>query len=367
MADLPPHIPDYATINSTITEKFLSSLPPLPPSPPRPRPTEPRRRAPSPPAPPIYVTGYSCIASDPEYEYARHITGDTQPYWFEESYGPADFNDGVRRRARKYMTLLENEVAIIDLGDIGNEMDRVTARDQRERARERALLGPEPVWELEEDKVSINAAIHGSTGLLQDTKRLVREKEKLKEGKKMREEEKEKLKAGGIEEMQKNKDESRASRIPIRDHALSLLDFTKKAKTKGKSKAEISESQSEVTESQSEVVQIQHGVIEPQPEAAKESEKEYHPLTVEKLPKLPSPPTDDPAPIPTLRTLEELLELPATPRHDPAATPSPTTTPTTTDTDSQSGSTPLTSRPRLSSAAQVQAEVQSLPNPNNTV
>lgn len=261
------------------------------------------------------------------------------------------------------MTLLENEVAIIDLGDTGNEMDRVAARDQRERARERALLGTEPVWEPEEDKVSINAAIRGSTDLLQDMKRLIREKDKLKERKKMREDEKQKLKARERKEMQK-KDESRASRLPIRDHAFSLLDFTKKTKTKGMSKAEISESQSEVTELLPEVVQTQRDVIEPQP---KESEKECPPPTVEKLPQLPSPPTHDPASIPTLRTLEELLELPATPAHDPAATPSPTTTPTTTDTDAQSGSTPLTSRPRSSLAAQVQAEVQTLPNLNNTV
>lgn len=53
----------------------------------------------------------------------------------------------------------EDEVAIIDLDDDGKEMDRVAARDQRERARERALLREEGEWRLEGYVVSILSAI----------------------------------------------------------------------------------------------------------------------------------------------------------------------------------------------------------------
>ena len=53
----------------------------------------------------------------------------------------------------------EDEVAIIDLDDDGKEMDRVAARDQRERARERALLREEGEWRLGGYVVSILPAI----------------------------------------------------------------------------------------------------------------------------------------------------------------------------------------------------------------
>jgi len=53
----------------------------------------------------------------------------------------------------------EDEVAVIDLDDDGKEMDRVAARDQRERARERALMRGEGEWRLGGYVVSIHPAI----------------------------------------------------------------------------------------------------------------------------------------------------------------------------------------------------------------
>ena len=53
----------------------------------------------------------------------------------------------------------EDEVAVIDLDDDGKEMDRVAARDQRERARERALMREEGEWRLGGYVVSIYPAI----------------------------------------------------------------------------------------------------------------------------------------------------------------------------------------------------------------
>ena len=53
----------------------------------------------------------------------------------------------------------EDEVAVIDLDDDGTEMDRAAARDQKERARERALLREEGEWRLGGYVVSILPAI----------------------------------------------------------------------------------------------------------------------------------------------------------------------------------------------------------------
>jgi hypothetical protein len=220
MADLPSHIQGYAIIENATSDTPLSSLPPIPPSLPLPLTTRSHRRDPSPPAPTLYLTGFSCVASDPEYAYARKSTGDTQPYWFEEAYGAADFNEGVRRRARQDMAPLEVEVAIIDLDDAGNEMNKVTARDQRERARERLSFRQELEGAFEGDKVSIDSAADGLTDLSQNMNSVSREEDKQREKRMRREEEwknleverkrlrkeREKLKAEEKEEKQKEKD-----------------------------------------------------------------------------------------------------------------------------------------------------------------
>jgi hypothetical protein len=166
-------------------------------------------------------------------------------------------------------------------------------------------------------------------------------------------EEKDRLKAEEKAEKQRKKDEKRASRTPIRERALNLLDFQKKTKQNEKPNAEVVEPHSEA--------------IEPQPEAAQENEKEHHPSPADDLPQLPSSPTHDPASIPLPSSLESLLQLPPTPSHDSSTTPSPATTPTTTDIDAQDESTNLIPRPRSSSATQVQTEVQPPLTPDNSV
>lgn len=159
MADLPAHISGSKPFKSSFLDHGISSSSPLPIYPTFRSIKESPRRTPSPPAPTIYLTGYRCHASDPEYTYARERTGDIQPYWFEEAYGAADFNGGVRRRAKTDMAPHEDEVAVIDLDDDGKEMDRVAARDQRERARKRALMREEGEWRLRGYVVSIHPAI----------------------------------------------------------------------------------------------------------------------------------------------------------------------------------------------------------------
>ena len=138
MADLPAHISRSKPFESPFLDCDISSPPSLPIYPTLHSIKESPRRTPSPPAPTIYLTGYRCHASDPEYRYAREKTGEIQPYWFDEAHGAADFNEGVRRRAKNNMAPHEDEVAIIDLDDDRKEMDRVAPRDHRERARERA-------------------------------------------------------------------------------------------------------------------------------------------------------------------------------------------------------------------------------------
>lgn len=65
----------------------------------------------------------------------------------------------MRRRAKNDMAPHEDEVAVIDLDDDGKEMDRVAARYQRERARERTLMREEGEWRLGGYVVSIHPAI----------------------------------------------------------------------------------------------------------------------------------------------------------------------------------------------------------------
>ncbi|KAI4929184.1 hypothetical protein J4E86_011764 [Alternaria arbusti] len=65
------------------------------------RATVPGRRSPSQPAPTIYLRGFNCVASDPEYHLARNVTGNVQPYWFEETRSPAVHYGPSRRQRRE--------------------------------------------------------------------------------------------------------------------------------------------------------------------------------------------------------------------------------------------------------------------------
>ncbi|KAF7676661.1 hypothetical protein GT037_004873 [Alternaria burnsii] len=241
MAYLPAHISGSNPFESPFLDRDISS-PPFLPIYPTLRPIkEPPRRTPSPPAPTIYLTGYRCHASDPEYRYAREKTGEIQPYWFDEAHGAADFNEGVRRRARNNMAPHEDEVVVIGLNDEGKEMDRVAARGLRERARERALMREEGEWRLG-GYVDMSGEIGGND--LED-RIMIREEqwEQLEAERESLQEERKKLNVNETEEKRQEKEEQHARRVLIRDRALGLLDFQKNTKLKGKSKVEIAERQ----------------------------------------------------------------------------------------------------------------------------
>jgi hypothetical protein len=99
------------------------------------------RRKPSPPAPTIYLKGFSCIASDSEYQFARKVTGNVQPYWFEESYDNPDYFDDAHRRAAAKGLRRDEQIENIHPEGSSTEKDRRATNDDKERE---ALL--EELW-----------------------------------------------------------------------------------------------------------------------------------------------------------------------------------------------------------------------------
>jgi hypothetical protein len=99
------------------------------------------RRNPSPPAPTIYLKGFSCIASDSEYQFARKVTGNVQPYWFEESYDNPDYFDDAHRRAAAKSLRQDKQIEDIHPGGSSTEKYRRATNDDKERE---ALL--EELW-----------------------------------------------------------------------------------------------------------------------------------------------------------------------------------------------------------------------------
>ncbi|CAN9150632.1 unnamed protein product [Alternaria alternata] len=371
MADLPAHISSSNLFESPLLDHDISSSPSLPIYPTLRSNKESLRRTPSPPAPTIYLTGYRCHASDPEYSYAREITGDVQPYWFEEAYGAADFNEGVRRRAKNDMAPHEDEVAVIDLDDDGKEMDRVAARDQKERVRERALLREEGEWRLG-GYVDMSGEIGGND---LENMRMIREEQwkQLEVERESLQEERKKLDVSETEEKRQEKEEQHARRVPIRDRALGLLDFQKKTKLKGKSKVEVAEPQNVKADSlhtsgSSSSKDDIPVLAEPQPSPAGEG-----------FPRLPLPaPLYAPPPPPLTVRNPDLPQMvtqqPSTPtrgrapRRPRAPTPPSLKRSTTTETDidDQRGSKALSLRRSCSSATRVQAEIPVVPVPENS-
>ncbi|KAG9186795.1 hypothetical protein G6011_09903 [Alternaria panax] len=372
MADLPEHIEGYGIVDSltvepptadsytkdtTSPDTDMESLPPLPPSPTLQESTQSRRRTSSPPAPTIYLTGFRCHAADPEYAYAKDKTEDDQPYWFEQAYGAADFNEGVRRRAIRDMPPQQDEVAIIDLDDAGNELSRGTAREQRERTSERILKREQPEWMFGGDE-DISRIATEEEGLSQriltrgeEWKQIEAETERLLI-------ERKEIKAAEKEQKQREKDERHAHRAPIRDRALSLLGFQAKLRQKVKSKPETTKP------------------VDPEAEAQK-----AHPSlsAVEDRTQLPA--QSNHAPLPPALTIcnpdpqEATPQPPSTPPRGRAPTRPRATTPpslkslttTATEIDTRSASTALISPgPSSSSATQVQIDVPLVPMPENS-
>ncbi|KAI4660229.1 uncharacterized protein J4E78_004930 [Alternaria triticimaculans] len=138
MAEIPSMVPEVPSM----IEDTPDNLPSFAPSR---RATVPGRRSPSTPAPTIYLRGFNCIASDPEYHLARSVTGNVQPYWFEETRNPAVHYGPSRRQRRENATRragqVEDTYLVIPNIEEAKRSDDKTM--QREEAKEAFL---EAMW-----------------------------------------------------------------------------------------------------------------------------------------------------------------------------------------------------------------------------
>ncbi|KAI4646110.1 uncharacterized protein J4E79_010619 [Alternaria viburni] len=138
MAEIPsmvPEVPGMIQDSSDVLQPFAPSR----------RTTIPGRRSPSQPAPTIYLRGFNCIASDPEYNLARSVTGNVQPYWFEETRNPAVHYGPSRRQRRENATRRADRVGDGHLV-IPNTEEAIQSDNnniQREEAKEAFL---EAMW-----------------------------------------------------------------------------------------------------------------------------------------------------------------------------------------------------------------------------
>jgi hypothetical protein len=196
------------------------------------------------------------------------------------------------------MMRLENEVADIYLNDVGNETDRPSAREKRNRERRRDYFS-KSMLELEGEE---HAAVSGSTSSSRETQMKNQAVSMVKK-------QWEKLEKKSIAEKQKKKNERRTLRIPIRNYKASLRPSHKKFRMKGKSRARGDEIQLEV---------------------AREREEGYEPEYIEDV--------------------SQMQQFP--PSMHPVSMPSPTipVTPATTDIEPQDESTVPAASPRSDSA-----------------
>jgi len=109
------------------------------------RATIPGPRSSSSPAPTIYLRGFNCVASDTEYHLARSVTGNVQPYWFEETRSPAVHYGPSRRQKRENATRRADRVGDGHLVIPNTEEAKLPDNDkmQREEAKEAFL---EAMW-----------------------------------------------------------------------------------------------------------------------------------------------------------------------------------------------------------------------------
>ncbi|KAI4708226.1 hypothetical protein J4E89_006848 [Alternaria sp. Ai002NY15] len=138
MAETPsmtPEVPNMIQDSSSDLPSFAPSR----------RATVPGRRSPSQPAPTIYLRGFNCIASDPEYHLARSVTGNVQPYWFEETRNPAVHYGPPRRQRRENATRragqVEDTYLVIPHTEETKQSDNINMN--REEAKEAFL---EAMW-----------------------------------------------------------------------------------------------------------------------------------------------------------------------------------------------------------------------------
>ncbi|KAH8629605.1 hypothetical protein IG631_16862 [Alternaria alternata] len=209
-----------------------------------------------------------------------------------------------------------------------------------------------------------------------EDRRMIREEQwKLLEAERESlQEERKKLNVNEMEEKREEKGEQHARRVPIRDRALSLLDFQKKTKLRGKSKVEVAEPQNIKADSLH-----TSGSSSSKDDIPVLAESQPSPIG-EGIPRLPlPPPLYAPPPLPLTVRNPDLPQIvtqqpsittrgrgPTRPRAPtPPSLKSATTT--ETDVDDQSGSKALSLRRSCSSATRVQAEIPVAPVPENSV
>ncbi|KAI4687936.1 uncharacterized protein J4E88_003529 [Alternaria novae-zelandiae] len=138
MAEIPSMTPEVPSMIQNPSDV-------LPPFAPSRRATVPGRRSPSQPAPTIYLRGFNCVASDPEYDLARSVTGNVQPYWFEETRSPAVHYGPSRRQRRENATRrgyqVEDTYLVMPNTEEAKRSDKKDV--QREEAKEAFL---EAMW-----------------------------------------------------------------------------------------------------------------------------------------------------------------------------------------------------------------------------
>ena len=198
-----------------------------------------------------------------------------------------------------------------------------------------------------------------------ENRRMIREEQwkQLEVERESLQEERKKLDVNETEEKRQEKEEQHARRVPIRDRALGLLDFQKKTKLKGKSKAEVAEPQNVKADSlhtsgsnsPKDDIPV---LAEPQPSPAGDGVRPSPPLTV-RNPDHPQMVTQE-ASTPTRGRGPTRLRAPTPPSLKSSTT-------TETDIDDHSGSKALSLRRSCSSATRVQADVPVVPVLENSV
>ncbi|KAI4638065.1 hypothetical protein J4E93_010533 [Alternaria ventricosa] len=226
MAEIPSMTPEVPSM----IQDSSSELPSFAPSR---RATVPGRRSPSQPAPTIYLRGFNCVASDPEYDLARSVTGNVQPYWFEETRSPAVHYDPSRRQRRLNATRRADRVGdghlVIPNTEEAKGSDN--KKMQREEAKEAFM---EAMWPTILDEY---LSMFGLTGLSPKQEKRMKKDTMiyLEEEWAILEEERR------VEEREREKKEEQGKpivRLPVRNISDAPVAPEEKFKMKGKGKGE---------------------------------------------------------------------------------------------------------------------------------
>ncbi|KAI4912934.1 hypothetical protein J4E90_006342 [Alternaria incomplexa] len=207
----------------------------LPSFPPTRRATVSGRRSPSQPAPTIYLRGFNCVASDPEYHLARNVTGNVQPYWFEETRSPAVHYGPSRRQRRGNATRravqVEDTYLVIPNTEEAKQSDN--NKMQREEAKEAFL---EAMWPTIRDEY---LAMFNMTSLAPKQEKRMKDDTMLFLEEEWNILEEERRAEDGEIEKQEEEQRKPIVRLPVRNLSDDLGASEKKFKMKGKGKGEV--------------------------------------------------------------------------------------------------------------------------------